>query len=152
MEIKFKTILQFAKPTISKIVDSRYVEFEDKDGWSNGFMADFDPIHAMEVKEKVKKSKMNYASDRKAKVQPLIDRMNAKPVELVTSIEWDLDNGWIVLKTGKLTAKVNAYYLSYFTDKYNGDFKLFVSTDKRTAVALMQKDKLIGMLMPILEN
>ena len=143
-QTKIDNLLKIAK-SYTFTSASKFYELADKEnGWSDGFIADFNNKETAKAKAFLKHLNA-WQSDNKPEIEKIIPAGS----RVADDIEYSLDNDCAVLKSKDVNCYVNPSFLKYFYTAYDKFMLKFVLTDKEKAVKVVAGKDLIGLIVPI---
>lgn len=166
MENTYKNIKKLFKKNLPAIMDGAYIELGDREGWTNGYIADFGAeagipaaitalktaqAQAMMLDVKGKLSRFSPKGTNNPDLARVLPEVEGTAVTKITA---DLSTIDFVELSGTgsdgetVTSHANPAYIAYFIDIY-GDAITLRMTEKHKAIKVVSSENIVGLIMPI---
>ena len=139
-----------------------FIVFNDRDGWTDGFIADLTNINFETVKVQaiIKHAKLKPSQSMRFVLEkenaPKFSQIEGSILDskVVDDIELDLRDNMVFLKAGNMKVKFNPCYLKYFANAYKelwGSLEIKV-TEELTPISIYIGGSRVGVIMPIRQS
>lgn len=139
-----------------------FIVLKDRDGWTDGFVADLTNINFDTVKAQatIKNAKlkpgqyMRFITKKEEAPEFAKIECSIKDDKIVDDIELDLRDNMVFLKSGDMKAKINPSYLKYFANAYKalwGSLEIKI-TEELAPVSIYIGNGRVGVIMPVRQH